>query len=127
MRMGGVFPDSGVSTLGRDVLERGMLLRCEAEEKKVKVDALQKVEEAKDANTAATLKMMDRHNEMVKKSQELYKERARRRAIELQDKKRREEHGDMLAEMAIRNAERHDLLEALRLEEHHNLSGLRKR
>ncbi|MDR2180037.1 MAG: hypothetical protein LBP21_06990 [Synergistaceae bacterium] len=77
--------------------------------------ALRKVEEAQSGNTDATLKMMDRHNEMVKKSQELYKAKAKQRAIERQNTQRREEHSEILAEMAIRNAERRDLLEADRL------------
>ena len=78
--------------------------------------ALQKVEEAKNHNVDTTLKMMDRHNEMVKKSQELHKAKAKQRAIERQNTQRREEHSELLAEMALRNAQRRDLLEAARLE-----------
>jgi methylthioribose-1-phosphate isomerase len=78
-------------------------------------EAIQKVEEAQQANTTTTLDMMDSHNEMVKKSQEAAKEKDKKRAIERQNQKRREEHSELLAEMAIRNAERRDLLEALRL------------
>ena len=78
--------------------------------------ALQKVEEAKSHNVDTTLKMMDRHNEMVKKSQELHKVKAKQRAIERQNTQRREEHSELLAEMALRNAQRRDLLEAARLE-----------
>jgi len=77
--------------------------------------AMQKVEEAQNANTQTTLKMMDRHNEMVKKSQELNEAKAKKRAIERLAQKRREEHSEVLAEMATRNAERSDLLEAARL------------
>jgi hypothetical protein len=77
--------------------------------------ALQKVEEVKNDNVNTTLDMMDRHNEMVKKSQELYKAKARQRAIERQNTKRREEHSELLAEMALRNAQRRDLLESARL------------
>ena len=64
--------------------------------------ALQKVEEVKNKNTDTTLDMMDRHNEMVKKSQELYKAKARQRAIERQNIERREEQRELLAEMALR-------------------------
>ena len=78
-------------------------------------EALRKVEEAQNANTQTTLKMMDRHHEMVKKSQELSKAQAKKRALENQVKKRVEEHREVLAEMAIRNAERRDLLEAARI------------
>ena len=79
------------------------------------VEAAQKVEEVKRANTQTTLKMMDRHNEMVKKSQELNNAQAKKRAIERMAQKRVEEHREVLAEMAARDAERHDLLEAARL------------
>ena len=78
-------------------------------------EALGKVEEVKSANVQTALDMMDRHNEMVAKSQKLQEIKARKLAMERQDKKRREEHTELLAEMAIRNAERHDLLEAARL------------
>ena len=77
-------------------------------------EAVRKVEEAKRAATETTLKMMDSHNEIVKKSQEFLKEQARKRAIERLAQKRAEEHSEVLAEMAIRNAERRDLLEAAR-------------
>jgi hypothetical protein len=106
VKVWGVLAEGRVSTLGRDVLERRTREAKKEEERKE--DALQKVEEAKDANARSTLEVMDRHNEMVKKSQELYKEKARRRAVELQDMKRREEHSVLLAEMAVRNAERRD-------------------
>ena len=78
-------------------------------------EAIQKVEEVKQANTQTTLKMMDRHNEMVKKSQELNNAQAKKRAMERLAQKRAEEHREVLAEMAARDAERHDLLEAARL------------
>jgi hypothetical protein len=74
--------------------------------------ALRKVEEAREATTKTTLQMMDRHNEMVRKSQELNREKEKRRALERQNQERREEQRALLAEMALRNAERRDLLEA---------------
>ena len=80
-----------------------------------KDEAMQKVEEAKQSNAQATFKMMDRHHEIVKKSQELLKKQAQKRTIERLAQKHREEQSEILAEMAIRNAERRDLLEATRL------------
>jgi hypothetical protein len=77
--------------------------------------ALRKVEETRESNTKTTLQMMDRHNEMVKKSQELNKEKEKRRALERQNQEHREEQRVLLAEMALRNAERGDILEAARL------------
>jgi hypothetical protein len=76
--------------------------------------ALQKVEEAQEANTKTTLQMMDRHNEMVRKSQELNKEKEKRLAIERKNQEQREDQRALLAEMALRNAERRDLSEAAR-------------
>jgi hypothetical protein len=73
---------------------------------------LRKVQEVKNGNVDTTLDMMDRHNEMVKKSQELYKAKAKQRAIERQNTKRREEHSELLAEMALRNAQRREFLES---------------
>ena len=78
-------------------------------------EALKKVEEARGANTNTTLVMMDRHNEMVKKSQKINAARAKQQAIERRNKTRREEHSALLAEMAIRNAERSDRLKQDRL------------
>ncbi len=69
-------------------------------------EALNKVEEAKDSATKATFRMMDRHNEMVKKSQELANVKARRDSIDRRNKLRREEHTELLAEMAVENAQR---------------------
>ena len=73
-------------------------------------DAMRKVQEAQNANDRSSLRMIDRHIELVKKSQELNRERIRKQAIERQALERREEHSEILAEMAIRNAERSDLL-----------------
>ena len=97
---------------GYDIEE---IYRRRKEVKASEDEAMQKVEEAKCANTQTTLKMMDRHNEIVKKSQELLKEQAKKRVIERLAQKRIEEHREVLAEMAARDAERSDLLEASRL------------
>jgi hypothetical protein len=77
--------------------------------------ALEKVEETREANTKTTLQMMDRHNEMVEKSQKLNREKEKRRAIERQSQEQRDEQRALLAEMALRSAERRDLFEADRL------------
>ena len=76
---------------------------------------MQKVEEAVHATTQSTFKMMDRHIDMVKKSQELSRVQAKKQALERLNQERVEEHRKVLAEMAIRNAERSDLLEAAKL------------
>jgi len=73
-------------------------------------EAMRKVQEAQHANTESSLKMVDRHIELVRKSQELNRERIRKQAIERQALERREEHSELLAEMAIRNAERRSLI-----------------
>ena len=78
-------------------------------------EATQKVEEVKLANTQTTFEMMDRHNQIVKKSQELNNKLAKKRAIERAAQKNVEEHRELLAEMAINNAERSDLLKAASL------------
>jgi uncharacterized protein YhaN len=96
-------------------LEERYKLRKSGEAAEDRGAALQKVEEAQEANTKTTLQMMDRHHEMVKKSQELNKEKEKRRALERQNQEHREEQRVLLAEMALRNAERRDLLEAARL------------
>jgi len=81
-------------------------------------DAMRKVQEAQNANDRSSLRMIDRHIELVKKSQALNRELARKQAIERLALERREEHSEILAEMAIRNAERTDLLkEAARIYE----------
>ena len=80
-------------------------------------EAIKKVEEAKHAASQTTFEMMDRHHEMVKKSQELLKALNRKRALERLAQKSVEEHREILAEMAIRNAQRRDLMEAVRRKE----------
>jgi hypothetical protein len=85
------------------------------EERETKEDALRKVEEAREGNHQTTLRMMDRHSEIVQKSQEFHKAKARRQAIERRNEKHREEQREILAEMALQNAQRRDFLEAARL------------
>ena len=59
------------ATAGYDFGKSYSLRREAATDKKD--DALQMVDEARNANTRTTLDMMDRHSEMVKKSMELFK------------------------------------------------------
>jgi len=97
------------------MLEEIIKRRKEAMASKQEDEAMQKVEEVKHANTQASLKMMDRHHEIVRKSREFLNAQAKKRAIERLAQERREEYSEVLAEMALRNAERRDLLEAERL------------
>ncbi|MDR1379662.1 MAG: hypothetical protein LBJ36_11530 [Synergistaceae bacterium] len=124
MRVGaivGVPDDRAVSTVGYDFAEKYAQRRESLATSEVVDqagdDALRKVEEAQKSNDRTRLQMMDRHNEMVKKSQELNKVKAKQQAIQRQDKEHREEQRELLAEMALRNAERRDLLGAARLKD----------
>ena len=69
-------------------------------------DALKKVEDAQANASRTTFRMMDRHNDMVKKSQELSKVRSRQKAIEDRNRQNREKQTELLTQMAIENAER---------------------
>ena len=91
------------------------LYKLRKQARKNEEEPMQKVEEAKSAATQTTLEMMDRHIEIVKKSQELIKAQAKKRALERLTQKRIDESREVLAEMAVRNAERRDFLEAARL------------
>ena len=95
--------------------EESYKLRVQTRRNENKEEAMQKVEEAKHANTQTTMKMMDRHNEMVEKSQKLREQKAKKDAIERLNRERQEEHTELLKEMSLRDAERSDLLEAARL------------
>jgi len=102
------------TSAAKHVLEATLEKRRKAEDLTLQ-DAMRKFEEAQLANDQATLDMVDRHIEMVRKSQALNKERARKQAIERLAQERREEQSELLAERAIRNAERRELLEAASL------------
>jgi hypothetical protein len=102
----------GEAAAGYDLLKSRQARASVPEEQQQ--EALAKVDEAQEANTRTTLDMMDRHNEMVKKSQELAGVRDRKRAIERMSLERREEQTELLAQVALRNAERRDLFEDLR-------------
>ena len=115
MKIGDAFGSAAGSPIVGYDFEEGYRRYKETTVSEAKAEAMQKVEEVKHSNTQTTFKMMDRHNEMVKKSQELQKAQAKKLALERLAQKRVEEHREVLAEMAIRNAERRDLLEAARL------------
>jgi hypothetical protein len=117
MRIGGIADRPANPVISASDLEEILKRRKEAEMSANKDEAMQKVEEAKSENTKSALQIMDRHHEIVKKSQELNKAQAKKRALERMARERVEEHREVLAEMAINNAERRDLIEALRLKE----------
>jgi hypothetical protein len=110
----GLAGDSSARSIEASAFEESYRLRKNAAEEEQPGAALQKVEEAQEANTKTTLQMMDRHHDMVRKSQELHKEREKRRALERRSQEHREEQRALLAEMALRNAERRGLLETAR-------------
>ena len=71
-------------------------------------EALELVKAAEASMTRATLKTWDSHNDMVKKSAELRKVQARKQAIESQYQEHREEHRELMARIAIENANRRE-------------------
>lgn len=76
----------------------------------------EKVREAEGKTVQTTLQMMDHHNALVARSQKLYEAKEKKRAVERQSQEQREEHRALLAEMALRNAERSALIQTLRAE-----------
>lgn len=73
-------------------------------------EALDLVKAAESSMTRATLKTWDSHNDMVKKSAELRKVQARKQAIENQYQEHREEQRELMARIAIENANRREML-----------------
>ena len=71
-------------------------------------EALDLVRAAESSMTRATLKTWDSHNDMVKKSAELRKVQARKQAIENQYQEHREEQRELMAKIAIENANRRE-------------------
>jgi len=94
---------------GFDEVDKLVLKRDKAAEENLE-GAMRKFQEAQHANDQSTIRMVDRHIELVRKSQALNRERIRKEAIERQALERKEEHSEILAQMAIRKAERTDLL-----------------
>ena len=74
-------------------------------------DALERVQEAKENTNRTTMRTWDKHNDMVEKSQELRQKRQRQEAVARRNRERQEEHSDLLARMAIENANRAQMIE----------------
>ena len=68
--------------------------------------ALELVQAAKENTNAATMRAWDKHTDMVEKSQKLRETRARQQAIERRDQERREDQTELMAKIAIENANR---------------------
>jgi len=79
-------------------------------------DALDLVEAAKESAYQSTMKTWDKHTDMVEKSQQLRQVRDRKEAIERLSRDRREEQTELMAQIAIENANRSKMLEAQALE-----------
>ena len=79
-------------------------------------EGLERVEEAKENAHNTTMRTWDKHTDMVEKSQKLRQVRDRKEAIERQNEERREEQTELMAKVAIENANRSKLLEADALE-----------
>lgn len=75
-------------------------------------EGLERVEEAKENAYNSTMRTWDKHTDMVEKSQKLRQIRDRKEAIERQNKERREEQTELMARVAIENANRSKILEA---------------
>ena len=79
-------------------------------------EALDLVNAAKESAHQSTMKTWDKHTDMVEKSQKLRQVRDRKEAIERLNKERREENTELMAQIAIENANRSKMLEASALE-----------
>ena len=79
-------------------------------------EALELVEAAKESAHQSTMKTWDKHTDMVEKSQRLRQIRDRKEAIERLNRERREEQTELMAQIAIENANRSKMLEAQALE-----------
>ena len=79
-------------------------------------DALDLVNAAKESAYQSTMKTWDKHTDMVEKSQQLRQVRDRKEAMERLNKERREENTELMAQIAIENANRSKMLEARALE-----------
>ena len=75
-------------------------------------EALDLFEAAKESAHQATMRTWDSHTDMVEKSQKLRQARDRKEAIERQSQERREEQSELMAKIAIENANRSKILEA---------------
>ena len=75
-------------------------------------EGLERVEEAKDNAYKSTMRTWDKHTDMVEKSQKLRQIRDRKEAVERQNKERREQQTELMARVAIENANRSKIIEA---------------
>ena len=75
-------------------------------------EGLERVEEAKENAYNTTMRTWDKHTDMVEKSQKLRQIRDRKEAIERQNKERREQQTELMAKVAIENANRSKIIEA---------------
>lgn len=75
-------------------------------------EGLERVEEAKENAYNSTMRTWDKHTDMVEKSQKLRQIRDRKEAIERQNKERREQQTELMARVAIENANRSKIIEA---------------
>ncbi|MBQ9565241.1 MAG: hypothetical protein IJU98_06600 [Synergistaceae bacterium] len=79
-------------------------------------EALDLVEAAKESAHQSTMKTWDKHTDMVEKSQQLRQVRDRKEAIERLNRERREDQTELMAQIAIENANRSKMLERDALE-----------
>ena len=75
-------------------------------------EGLERVEEAKENAYNSTMRTWDKHTDMVEKSQKLRQIRDRKEAIERQNEERRKEQTELMAKVAIENANRSKIIEA---------------
>lgn len=74
-------------------------------------DALELVNAAKENTNRETMRSWDKHTDMVEKSNELRETRARQQAIERRNQERREDQTELMAQIAIENANRAQMFE----------------
>lgn len=70
------------------------------------------VNAAKDNANRETMRAWDKHTDMVEKSRELRETRERQQAIERRNQERREDQTELMAQIAIENANRTQMFEA---------------
>ena len=73
-------------------------------------EAIELVNAAQSSMDKSTLKAWDSHNDMMKKSAELRQIQARKKAIEQQYQEDRDEQRELMAKIALENAQRRERL-----------------
>ena len=91
-----------------DELQESSRVKVNKKVPETQEEALELVQAAESSMTRATLKTWDSHNDMVKKSAELRKIQARKQAIESQYQEHRDEQRELMARIAIENANRRE-------------------